>query len=140
MHAGKTTYSLLADFVLLVHFGFVAFVVLGFVLIWVGYFCRWPFVRDLRFRLAHLAAIGLVLAESLAGFLCPLTTWENLLRLRAGEGAGYAGSFVEHWFGRVLFHDWSQQTFTLIYAAFFIFVAITFRVVRPRRREKRHRD
>ena len=140
MHAGKTTYSLLADLVLLVHFGFVAFVVLGFVLIWVGYFCRWPFVRDLRFRLAHLAAIGLVLAESLAGFICPLTTWENLLRLRAGEGAGYAGSFVEHWFGRVLFHDWSQQTFTLIYAAFFIFVAITFRVVRPRRREKHHRD
>ena len=140
MQAGKTTYSLLADFVLLVHFAFVAFVVLGFVLIWVGYFCRWPFVRDLQFRLAHLAAIGLVLAESLAGFLCPLTTWENLLRLRAGEGTGYAGSFVEHWFGRVLFHDWSQQTFTLIYAAFFIFVAITFRVVRPRRREKRHRD
>ena len=69
MQAGKTTYSLLADFVLLVHFAFVAFVVLGFVLIWVGYFCRWPFVRDLRFRLAHLAAIGLVLAESLAGFL-----------------------------------------------------------------------
>ena len=139
MQADTTIYSLLADLVLLVHFAFVAFVALGFVLIWVGYFCRWPFVRDLRFRLAHLAAIGVVLAESLAGFICPLTTWENQLRLRAGAGAGYAGSFVEHWFGRVLFHDWSQQTFTLLYAVFFVFVALTFWVVRPRRREKRHR-
>ena len=40
MQTGKNIYSVLADLVLLVHFGFVAFVVLGFVLIWVGYFCR----------------------------------------------------------------------------------------------------
>src|SRR2546422_6800149 len=132
-------YSLLADFVLLVHFAFVAFVVLGFVLIWAGHFCRWPFVRDLRFRIGHLAAIGFVLAESLAGFICPLTTWEDRLRTRAGAGPGYSRSFMQHWFGRILFHDWSEQTFTVIYAAFFLFVALTFWVVRPQRREKRQR-
>src|SRR6266853_5488041 len=80
MHAGTTIYSLLADLVLLVHFAFVAFVALGFLAIWVGYFCRWPFVRDLRFRVAHLLAMGVVLAESLTGLICPLTTWENQLR------------------------------------------------------------
>jgi hypothetical protein len=139
MPSGKTIYSLLADLVLLLHFAFVAFVVLGFALIWIGYFCRWPFVRDLRFRLAHLAAMGFVLAESLAGFICPLTTWENRLRTSAGQGPGYSGSFIQHWCGRVLFYDWGQQTFTLIYAAFFLFIGLTFLVVPPRRSGPRHR-
>ena len=132
MPSGTQLYSLLADAILLIHFAFVAFVVLGFVFIWVGYFCRWPFVRDLRFRLVHLAAMGFVLAESLAGFICPLTTWENALRLKAGGKAVYSVSFIQHWFGRLTFHDWSDQTFAILYAAFFLFVAVTFWVVRPR--------
>ena len=132
-------YSLLADLVLLVHFAFVAFVALGFLVIWVGYFCRWPFVRDLRFRVTHLLAIGVVLAESLTGFICPLTTWENQLRRQAGESSGYSGSFIQHWVGRILFHDWSEQTFTLIYAGFFILVGLSFWVVRPHRRPQRQR-
>ena len=134
MQAGTKIYSLLADLVLLVHFAFVAFVALGFLAIWVGYFCSWPFVRDLRFRVAHLLAMGVVLAESLTGFICPLTTWENQLRKHSGEAAGYSGSFIQHWVGRILFHDWSEQTFTFIYAGFFILMGITFWVVRPRRR------
>jgi hypothetical protein len=138
MQAGGNIYSLLADLVLLVHFAFVAFVSLGFLVIWLGYFCRWPFVRDLRFRVTHLLAIGVVLAESLTGFFCPLTTWENQLRRQAG-GSGYSGSFVQHWVGRILFHDWSEQTFTFIYAGFFILVGLSFWIVRPHRRAQRQR-
>ncbi len=140
MQPGKSVYTLVADLVLLIHCAFVAFVALGFVVIWVGYFCRWSFVHDLRFRVAHLLAIGFVLAEALTGFICPLTTWEHELRIRAGAGAGYSGSFIRHWVGRMLFHDWSEQTFTLIYTAFFLLVALTFLVVRPRRRKNRQRD
>ena len=139
MHAGGNSYSLLADVVLLVHFAFVAFVALGFLAIWLGYFCRWSFVRDLRFRLTHLIAMGVVLAESLTGFICPLTTWENQLRRQAGESPGYSGSFIQHWVGRILFHDWSEQTFTFIYAGFFILVGLSFWIVRPRRRARRQR-
>ncbi|SRR6266540_1557293 len=129
-------YSLVADLILLVHFAFVLFVMVGFVLIWVGYFCRWAFVRHLWFRLAHLAAMGLVLAESLAGFICPLTTWENGLRKKAGAEGAYSESFIRHWLGRFLFYDLSEQTFTILYAAFFLFVALTFWIVRPRRRRQ----
>ena len=139
MHAGGNINSLLADLVLLVHFAFVAFVALGFLAIWLGYFCRWSFVRDLRFRLTHLLAMGVVLAESLTGFICPLTTWENQLRRQAGESPGYSGSFIQHWVGRILFHDWSEQTFTFIYAGFFILVGLSFWIVRPRRRARRQR-
>ena len=140
MLSSEQFHSLLADILLLIHFAFVAFVVLGFVVIWIGHFCRWPFVRNLRFRIAHLAAIGFVLAESLGGIVCPLTTWENQLRTSAGQDAAYSGSFIQHWFGRILFHDWSEQTFTVIYAAFFLFVVLTFWVVRPKRREQRQRS
>jgi hypothetical protein len=138
IESGKSIYSLLADLVLVVHFGFVAFVVLGFVLIWAGYFGQWSFVRRIPFRLAHLLAMGFVLAESLTGFICPLTTWEHQLRLKAGHGTGYEGSFIQYWFGRLLFHDWSEGTFTILYTAFFLLVLLTFGVVRPRwRRNQR---
>src|SRR5438128_700561 len=107
MLADMNIYTLLADFILVGHFAFVAFVVAGFIVIWMGFFLRWPFVHDLRFRLAHLLAMGFVLGESLAGFVCPLTTWENQLRLRGGAES-YAGSFVQHWLGRILFFNLSE--------------------------------
>lgn len=78
-------WSILADVLLILHFAFVAFVVGGFVVIWVGYFCRWPFVRNFWFRLAHLVAMGCVFLETLTGFVCPLTDWENQMRLRADQ-------------------------------------------------------
>ena len=67
-------YLVLADVVLIVHAAFVVFVIFGLLLIWIGWFRRWAFVRNLWFRAAHLAAIGVVVAESVAGFICPLTT------------------------------------------------------------------
>ena len=79
--------ALLADLILLLHFAFVIFVVGGLVAIWVGYFLRWRFVRDVRFRVAHLLAMAFVLGESLLGIICPLTTWEDKLRMKAGEMA-----------------------------------------------------
>ena len=41
-------------------------------------------MRNFWFRGSHLGAIAVVAAESLVGFVCPLTTWENRLRLLAG--------------------------------------------------------
>ncbi len=79
-------YRVAADFVVLVHLAFVAFVVLGGVLAF-----RWP-----RTRWIHLpAAFWGVLIEWTGG-VCPLTPLEVALRRRGGE-AGYAGGFVEHY-------------------------------------------
>jgi hypothetical protein len=76
----------LADAVVVLHGGFVAFVVVG------GFLAlKWP-----SLKWAHLpAAVWGVLIEY-AGWVCPLTPLENVLRARAGE-AGYAGGFVEHY-------------------------------------------
>jgi hypothetical protein len=125
-------YSLLADLILILHFAFVVFVVAGLLLVWVGWRCRWRFVRNFWFRLAHLLAIGVVAAESLAGMVCPLTTWENNLRLLAGRGGNYEGSFVQHWLHRLMFFDASESTFTIFYVLFFAAVGLSLWLVKPR--------
>ena len=125
-------YALLADLILILHFAFVAFVVAGLLVVWVGWLCRWQFVRNFWFRLAHLLAIGVVAAESLAGFVCPLTIWENNLRLLAGGGERYQGSFVQHWLHRLMFFEASESTFTILYILFFAAVALSLWLVKPR--------
>lgn len=124
-------YSILADVVLLAHCSYVAFVVVGLVLIWIGFFLRWDFVRNFWFRLAHLAAIGVVVLESAFGVTCPLTTWEMKLRALAGGGQYYQGSFLQHWIHRILFYQASEGVFLVIYAAFFGLVLLSFWIVKP---------
>ncbi len=79
-------YRLLADLVVGIHALFVAFVVVGGLLV-----LRWPWVAA-----AHLpAALWGALIE-LRGGICPLTPLENSLRASAGR-AGYDGGFIEHY-------------------------------------------
>lgn len=79
-------YRVAADAVLLLHLGFIAFVMFGALLtIW----WRWmPFL--------HLPAAAWGFFVEFAGRFCPLTDWENALRLRAGQ-SGYSESFIEHY-------------------------------------------
>ncbi len=121
-----------ADLVVVVHAAFVAFVVVGLVFIWVGRFRSWGFVRNFWFRLAHLSAIGVVAAESLSDFVCPLTTWENRLRLLAGGEQRYQGSFIQHWVHRLIFFDLDERVFTIAYVLFFLVVALSLWLIPPR--------
>ena len=43
-------YSFLADLVVVVHALYVGVVVFGLLLIWIGLFCRWQWVRSFWFR------------------------------------------------------------------------------------------
>lgn len=128
-------YLVLADSILIVHFAFVAFVIVGLALIWIGWWRRWAFVRNFWFRAAHLAAIAVVAAESLASFVCPLTTWEDRLRLLAGGEQRYEGSFVQHWLHNLMFFDLSERVFTILYIVFFLLVALSLWLVPPQRRK-----
>lgn len=77
---------LLADLVLLVHAAFVAFVVVGGLLV-----LRWPRLVWLHVPCAVWGAL-----IEFGGWVCPLTPLENVLRRRGGE-AGYRGGFIEHY-------------------------------------------
>ena len=107
----------LADSVLVLHFAIVTFVVGGLVLVVAGNLLRWRWVNGLCFRLAHLAAIGVVVAQAWLGKVCPLTILESWLRVQAGSGS-YDNSFIEHWVQRILFYEAPFWVFTLIYTIF----------------------
>ena len=82
----------MADLVVVVHFLFVLFVVLGGLLV-----LRWP-----RVAYFHVPAAVWGAAIELGGWICPLTPLENSLRQQAG-GTGYSGGFIEHYILPVLY-------------------------------------
>jgi hypothetical protein len=129
---GAQRHALLADAILLLHFAFVLFVVGGLFTIWIGYFARWSFIRNPWFRVAHLFAMGVVVAESVCGVICPLTTWEAGLREKSGESPRYAGSFIQHWVHRLMFFEIPERVFTVVYVASFVLIVLSFVVVKPR--------
>lgn len=126
-------YQFLADAVLLLHFLFVVFVVLGLVAILIGGWRGWGWVRDLRFRLGHLGAIGFVVLESWLGMACPLTTLELWLRGLAGQTV-YGGDFIAFWLRRLLFFEAPAWVFTVCYSVFLALVVVSWWRVPPRRR------
>ena len=127
----STVYVLAADALLILHVLFVGFVIFGLVLILVGKFLGWSWVRNAWFRIAHLAAIGVVVLQSWFGIICPLTIWENALRRRAGEG-GYSGTFVSHWLESILYYQAPAWVFAVCYTVFGALVVVSWFWVRPR--------
>lgn len=128
--------TLLADGLVAFHLGFVLFVLVGELLIVLGALLRWSWIRNLAFRLAHLAAIVVVASEALLGWVCPLTRWEWELREAAGHDVEHV-SFVGRIARGLLYWDLSASTFTVIYVAFAALVVATLVLVPPRRRALR---
>lgn len=127
----NTLYRVAADLVLYLHVAFVAFVIVGLLLILAGGLLGWPWVRNRWFRVAHLAAIAIVVLQAWLGVICPLTTLEMWLRSRAGD-AVYPGSFIAHWVEQILYYEAPAWVFTLCYTLFGALVAASWIWIRPR--------
>ena len=80
------TDKILADLVVVLHFLFIVFAMIGGVLA-----LRWRWIPWL-----HLPCVAWGAAVELTGRVCPLTPLENALRA-AGGAAGYTGGFIEHY-------------------------------------------
>jgi hypothetical protein len=89
------TYRILADAVLVLHFAFIAFALLGGLLV-----VRWP-----RLAWVHLPAAAWAAGIAFFGGICPLTPLENRLRAAGGE-TGYAGGFIEHQLEALIYPGW----------------------------------
>ena len=87
-------YSVLADAVLVLHFLFVLFVVLGGLL---AVRCRW-------IVWAHIPAALWGVAIEVGGWICPLTPLENRLRALAGEPT-YHGDFIARYLMPVIYPE-----------------------------------
>ena len=124
-------YRLLADLVVAVHFAYVAFVIIGLLLIVAGAVLRWKWVRNFWFRLLHLVMIGVVVLEAWCGMVCPLTTWEHELRKLAGQ-TSYSGGFIANVLHDAMFFQAEPWVFTLGYSLFGLAVLATFLLAPPR--------
>ncbi len=127
-------YQHLADLVVTIHFGYVAFVVVGLLLTILGAVCGWRWIRNRWFRGLHLLAILVVVAEAWLGIECPLTTWENQLRSAAGSST-YSSGFIAQWLHDCMFFDAPPWVFTLGYTAFGLAVIATWWLVPPKWRD-----
>lgn len=127
-----SSYHLLADIVLVVHVAFVAFVVLGLILILLGGIRDWGWIRDPWFRSIHLGGIGLVVVQAWLGIVCPLTTLEMHFREHAGD-ATYGGTFIAHWLHKLLFYQVPPWVFVVGYSLFGLAVVVSWIKFRPRK-------
>jgi Protein of Unknown function (DUF2784) len=121
----------LADAVAIAHAAYIAFVVFGFAAIVAGALAGARWARSFALRAAHLAAILLVCAEVAIGAVCPLTSLENSLRLRAGA-ASYPADFIGYWVDRLIFYNAPPWVFALLYFGFGALVTLSWWLWPPR--------
>nr|WP_279538463.1 DUF2784 domain-containing protein [Pseudomaricurvus alcaniphilus] len=122
----------MADAILVVHVMFVLFVTLGLCAIYLGYFLSWHWVKNRVFRIIHLLAIGIVVLQSWASVICPLTSWEMALREAAGAEV-YSGSFIQHWLHSLLYYSAPDWVFVVLYTLFGGLVIASWYLVPPAR-------
>lgn len=112
-------FSALADIVLVLHFAFILFVVLGGALV-----MRWFWLA-----LLHIPAVLWAACTEFLGLVCPLTPLEVNFRRQAGE-AGYTGSFVGEYLLPLIYPGaltpaiqiWLGSIVLVINAAFYFFI------------------
>jgi hypothetical protein len=125
-------YSFLADLLVAIHVCYVGYVLIGEVLILVGWALGRRWVRNFWFRATHLLAIGVVVVEEYVRLRCPLTVWEERLRVRAGQPVT-GETFVGRLLHAVLFYeDTPQWVFTAIHTTVGAVVLVTLLLCPPR--------
>lgn len=129
-------YHQLADVVLGLHLFIAVFVGAGLFAVIIGNFCKWRWVNNLWFRIAHFAAITLVVVEAWLGVICPLTTFEMWLREKADETT-YSGGFIAYWFQWLLYYDVPPWVFVSGYTLFGLLVVAVWYCFPPASKHRR---
>jgi len=110
--------SLIADAILVIHFGVVIFISGGLLLVPLGYQLGWGWLTNKRLRIIHAGAMAFVTLETILGLTCPLTLIENYL-----SGMNTSESFIGFWVKRIFYYDFPMEYFALSY---FLCLAWTF--------------
>ena len=126
---------LLADAVLALHLGIVAFNLLMVPLAWIGLWRRWRWIERPWIRFTHLGMMAQIAFQGFADQLCPLTILEQSLRERAGQDS-YEGSLIGHLFGSLMYWDFPAWVFVAGYAAWFALALFTWWCVLRRARAR----
>ena len=118
----------LADFVVVFHVLFIAFAILGGLLV-----LRWR-----RLVWLHLPAVAWAVLVEVMSWPCPLTPLENHFRRLGGE-AGYRESFVEHYIMPVLYPAGLTDQIQILIGSFVFAVNLAvYTLVLRRWKRRRH--
>lgn len=121
-------YKIAADFIVILHFVFILFVVFGGLLV----------LRFTWLSLFHLPAVAWGALIEFKGWICPLTPLENSLRLAAGETA-YSSGFIQHYLVPVIYPEGLTPVLQFAIGVFVIGINLIF-YGRARYRVKRRRQ
>jgi hypothetical protein len=112
-------YRIAADFVIFIHFFWIAFVILGFPVFLILNLPKW--------RAIHLTAlIGMVVMQ-LTRTICPLTYLEAYLKSKGASGHVYPGQFMIHTIEKLIYvEDLTIEKITCATIIFLIVVLLSF--------------
>jgi uncharacterized protein DUF2784 len=127
------TYATLAEVVLVFHLSVVLFNVIGLIVVPVGAWRGWAFVRIWWWRALHVAILALVAGQAVLQEVCFLTLWQSELLRRAGQ-AGSDAPFIARLVNRLLFWPLPLWVFAIAYVAVCILVLSLWFLVPPQRR------
>ena len=124
------TFSYLAIAILVFHLLVVLFNLFGMIVIPLGAWRGWGFVRVFWWRALHLAILALVAVQAVLGQACFLTLWQSALQRWAGEGASDA-PFIARVINRLLFWPLPLWVFAVLYVAVCFYVLMLWWLVPP---------
>ena len=97
-------YKVLADLIVVIHFAWILFMLVGFTLTLAGLWWR-EFFDWWLFRTVHLCGILYVGLLAVLRQYCPLTMLENALRTTYNLELRYPGSFIVHYIEKLVYPD-----------------------------------
>jgi len=125
-----TLYLALADAILLLHLGVILFNIFGIVVIPLGAWRGWTFVRVFWWRALHLGTLAVVALQSLFDRLCFLTIWHADL-VRIADGRTSNAPAVAAFFSRLIFWPLPAWAFVVLYVAVCLYTLALWRLVPP---------
>jgi hypothetical protein len=121
--------------ILVLHFAIIAFNIAGCVLIPVGAWQHWRWVREFWWRLVHVLSLAAVAAQALAGRACFLTIWQADV-----SGTPHAQPLVAGWINRLIYLPLPLWMFAVAYVVVCVYVIALWILVRPRWPRRRGED
>ncbi len=127
MLVGVADAAVLARLVLAAHVAIIGFNVFGLVVVPLGAWRGWSFVRAPAWRVLHLASLSIVAAQAILGRACFLTDWQDAL-----AGTGAAQPMIERWVNAMLFWPLPMWAFEALYLLVFAYALALFWFLPPR--------
>ena len=117
------------------HLAVIAFNVAGCVLVPIGAWRGWHWVRGFWFRSAHLLSLAVVALQALLGRACFLTIWQGDV-----SGTSHVQPLIAGWINRLIYWPLPLWVFAVAYVVAFAYVIVLWIWVRPRLPWRRNVD